>query len=97
VGGETNAGGKAGLAGDGATTAPPGTAYGETVGGWLDQMNSRSPDGSIRGPCQLAQPAIMAHIPTANATKLTRVVNFANISLKAFHADGYVFCASTLL
>jgi hypothetical protein len=69
-----------GLAIGGATTVPPGVAYVEANGAWLDQINNCSPEGSMRGPCQLAQPDTIAHIATASDAYPNRVVDLADIS-----------------
>jgi hypothetical protein len=43
-------------------TVAPGGAATTAACGSFGQMKNRSPDGSIRGPCQLAQPpSIAAH------------------------------------
>jgi hypothetical protein len=59
-GGPTTGGGTSGAAGCGAITAAPIGGPTTAGGGWLGQMKIRSPDGSMRGGCQLAQPLIVA-------------------------------------
>jgi hypothetical protein len=62
----------------GATTAGGGTNVG---GAWFGQINSRSPVGSIRGSCQLAQPPIAAVQHTSASDRMqARVVDDRLIS-----------------
>ena len=81
-GGVISTGGDVRPVGGGATAVAPGTAYEGGDDAWFDQIKSPSPDGSMRGPCQLAHPAIAVPIAPHNTAYRTRVVVFADISLR---------------
>jgi hypothetical protein len=87
-------GGKIGVAAGGATTAgPTGAVPGATTAGAarvgagsFGQMKKRSPVGSIRGPCQAAQPAIITAHAATNAVKERRVGTDPGISALTLRA-----------
>jgi hypothetical protein len=58
------------------TGAPGGGAATTAAGAWSGQMKKLSPDGSIRGPCQLAHPANSAAQASKAMRTSTRVGSF---------------------
>jgi hypothetical protein len=83
--GATNAGATPGAT----TTGTPGGGAIAATGGWSGQMRRLSPVGSIRGNCQLAQPAhskapaITAHDKSRRAPNSTRHVDCGHITAEA--------------